>query len=112
MLLVVVVGWGVGVDGYDKLPNGDGSKTANAGTLRGVVSAWIAGGASRSTVVAKYGPIEEWDVSDVSNLKYVFYNLDGSFNADLSKWETGKVTTMTYSKFTLLGIVFFFQTRI
>ena len=29
------------------------------------------------------------------------------FNADLSKWQTGKVTRMDYSKCTLLGVVFF-----
>ena len=107
MLLVVVAGWGVGVDGYDKLPNGDGDHSTSAGGLRGVVSAWIAaGGASSSDVYIKYGPIEEWDVSDVSNLNYVFYNF-GSFNADLSKWQTGKVTNMFGSKCTLLGVVFF-----
>ena len=29
------------------------------------------------------------------------------FNADLSKWQTGKVTDMAGSKCTLLGVVFF-----
>ena len=85
-----------------KLPNGDGatSATGTAGTLRRAVSDWIAGGASKSTVVATYGPIEDWDVSEVTNMKYVFYNF-GSFNADLSKWNTGAVTTMYGSKCTL-----------
>ena len=108
MLLVVVAGWGVGVDGYDKLPDGDGltSTSTTANSLRGKVSAWIAGGTSRSAVVATYGPIEEWDVSDVTNMNFVFYGF-GSFNSDLSKWETGKVTTMEGSKCTLLGVVFF-----
>ena len=97
----------------DKLPNGDGSgsATGNLNSLRRAVSDWIAaGGASSSAVYIKYGPIEEWDVSDVSNLNYVFYNF-GNFNSDLSKWETGKVTNMYGSKCTLLGVVFFFQTR-
>ena len=98
MLLLVVLGWGVGVDGYDKLPDGDGSTSTTANSLRGKVSAWIAGGgAPSSAVYIKYGPIEEWDVSDVTNLKKVFYNF-GSFNADLSKWETGKVISMGSSK--------------
>ena len=41
-----------------------------------------------------------------------------AFNSDLSKWETGKVTGsggftgMAWSKCTLLGVVFFFLTRI
>ena len=33
------------------------------------------------------------------------------FNSDLSKWETGKVTTMYHSKCTLLGVVFFFSNK-
>ena len=61
---------------------------------------WILGGTSRSTVVAKYGPIEDWDVSEVTNMKSVFFNFD-SFNADLSKWNTGAVTTMLGSKCSL-----------
>ena len=88
---------------YDKLPNGDGSNSAtgNAGTLRRAVSNWIAaGGASSSTVVATYGPIENWDVSEVTNMNYVFYDFD-SFNADLSKWNTSAVTDMAGSKCTL-----------
>ena len=101
LLLMVVCGL-VEVEGYAKLPNGDGSNSAtgNAGTLRRAVSDWIAGGASKSTVVATYGSIEDWDVSEVTNMKYVFYNFR-NFNADLSKWNTGAVTRMDYSKCTL-----------
>ena len=101
LLLVMVCGLG-GVEGFAKLPNGDGtnSATGTTGTLRRAVSDWIdAGGASSSTVVATYGPIEDWDVSEVTNMKKVFYNF-GSFNADLSKWNTGAVTTMYKSKCT------------
>ena len=96
---------------YDKLPNGDGasSATGNAGTLRRAVSDWIAaGGASSSTVVATYGPIENWDVSEVTNMKHVFTGWQsastfGNFNADLSKWNTSAVTNMHGSKCTRLG---------
>jgi surface protein len=106
LLLVVVCGLG-GVEGFAKLPNGDGglSATGTAGTLRRAVSDWIdAGGASTSTVVATYGPIEDWDVSDVTNMKHVFFGGNGlgstfgSFNADLSKWNTSAVTNMWASK--------------
>ena len=100
LLLVLVCSLGV-VEGFAKLPNGDGNIYSNAGTLRGVVSDWVAaGGASSSTVVATYGPIEDWDVSEVTNMKYVFYNF-GGFNADLSKWNTSTVTNMDASKCTL-----------
>jgi surface protein len=42
-----------------------------------------------------------------------FAVFDGAFkfNSDLSKWETGNVTTMYYSKCTLLGVVFFFSNK-
>ena len=92
--------WGLGgVEAFAKLPNGDpsSSSTGTAGTLRRAVSDWIKGGASRSTVVATYGPIENWDVSEVTNMKFVFYNFK-SFNKDLSKWNTAVVTSMNSSK--------------
>ena len=97
LFLVVVCGL-EGVEGFAKLPNGDGgsSDTGTAGTLRRAVYDWIAG---ESTVVATYGPIEDWDVSEVNNMKNVFL-YRGSFNADLSKWNTGAVTTMSRSKCT------------
>ena len=93
--------WG-GVQGFAKLPNGDGSNSATgtAGTLRRAVSDWIAGGALKSAVVATYGPIEDWDVSEVTNMKYVFSDFK-RFNEDLSKWNTGAVTSMHGSKCTL-----------
>jgi surface protein len=91
----------IGTQGFAKLPNGDGSRGGGtAGSLRRAVSDWIAGGALKNTVVETYGPIEDWDVSEVTNMKYVFYGSGssastfGSFNADLSKWNTGAVTTM------------------
>jgi surface protein len=101
-----LLSWAVGgVEGYVKLPNGDGKRggsTGNAGTLRKAVSDWIAaGGASNSAVYTTYGPIEGWDTSEVTNMAYVF---DGnkydsscpfrSFNTDLSKWDVSKVTSM------------------
>ena len=94
------------VDGYAKLPDGDGSRsdTGTAGTLRRAVSDWIAaGGASDSAVYTTYGPIEDWDTSDVSNMNDVFYGVHlsatfGSFNSDISKWNMSAVTTMSNSK--------------
>ena len=91
-----------GCEAFATLPNGDGSgsPTGTAKTLRRVVSDWIAGGTSKSTVVATYGPIEDWDVSEVTNMKHVFWGTDEAtspfrtFNADLSKWNTSAVTTM------------------
>ena len=109
------------VDGYANVPNGDGSSssTGTAGTLRNIVYKWIqnrivtecekGGGNCRSyntrqQVVNKYGPIEEWDTSDVTNMNHVFYgrysaSTFGSFNADISKWNMGAVITMSNSKY-------------
>ena len=87
--------------GSDPLPNGDGS-TSNPGTgLRKVVSDWISGGAAKNTVLVTYGPIEDWNVASVTSLKYVFFNKQ-MFNADLSKWNTAKVTDMESSTSTPL----------
>jgi hypothetical protein len=61
------------VVGYDSVPNGDGSSSVPGTGLRKVVSDWIAGGTLKDAVVAKYGEIENWSTSEVTNLAYVFY---------------------------------------
>jgi len=72
------------------------------------------------TLEGPYGPMEDWDVSDVTSMVNAFYGansfnadisnwdvsnvrdmrgmFDGarSFNVDISKWNVGKVTTMRY----------------
>ena len=83
------------VVGYDSVPNGGGSYI-NTG-LRRVVSDWIAGGTLKDAVVAKYGKIENWSTSEVTNLAYVFYG-KSSFNADISKWVVSSVTNLQQSK--------------
>lgn len=106
LILLLLDRMGV-VDGFAKLPNGDESmsNTGNPGTLRRAVADWIAAdGSSSSTVVTTYGPIEEWDVSNVTNMKNVFRGNGYSnspdfknFNADISKWNTSSVTNMVYT---------------
>jgi hypothetical protein len=85
------------VVGYDSVPNGDGSRSFPGTGLRKVVSDWIAGGTLKDAVVAKYGEIENWSTSEVTNLACVF---DGksSFNADISKWVVSSVTSLSNSK--------------
>ena len=38
--------------------------------------------------------LEDWDVSNVKNMEYMFWNCE-TFNSDLSKWNVSKVTSMT-----------------
>ena len=42
----------------------------------------------------KYGPIAEWDVSNVTNMSEMFRGVWG-FNSDLSKWDVSNVTNMS-----------------
>jgi len=51
-----------------------------------------------------YGPIEDWDTSSVTDMSHVFegnWNPSTTFNADISAWQVGKVTTMFASTYTL-----------
>jgi surface protein len=79
------------------LPDGDGdsSLTGVEGTLRRVVSDWRTA-AKKSTVVAMYGAIEDWNMSQVTNLAYVFSDFD-NFNANISSWDVSNVNTLKYT---------------
>ena len=41
----------------------------------------------------KYGDPNEWNVSNVTDMRYMFYNSE--FNRDISKWNVGNVTNMS-----------------
>ena len=62
--------------------------------IRKAVDDYIAGS------TGSYGPIEDWDTSLVTDMSATFQG-KSSFNADISKWITGAVTTMEDSKCTL-----------
>ena len=87
--------------GSESLPNSDGSLSDPGTGLRKVVSDWISGGVAKDMVLTTYGPIEDWNVASVTNLRNVF-NRKGTFNADLSKWNTAAVTSMSGSASTAL----------
>ena len=65
------------------IPAGIESTNRSTG-LRKVVDDWIAGGIAKAAVEAKYGFIENWDMSTITRTNYLFYN-KLTFNADLSK---------------------------
>jgi hypothetical protein len=95
MFLLVCGCWCEGVMGLEVLPNGDGSGDGTPGSgLRKVVQDWFAG---TGNVEATYGHIRDWDVSHITNFRYLFY-LMNTGNPDISKWNTGAVIDMRYSK--------------
>ena len=48
----------------------------------------------KRSAIRKYGDISGWDVSNVTNMHYMFDFAD-SFNGDLSKWDVSNVTIMS-----------------
>ena len=49
--------------------------------------------ANPTTATATFGPIASWCVSAITDMGYLFYNLQ-NINADISSWETSSVTDM------------------
>lgn len=86
----------------------DGHHQTDA-TIRQAVKLWIE---DNGAALQKYGPIAEWDVSQVTDLSYLFCvrqeEMQGNkdykhcvlpdyartFDEDLSTWDTGRVTSM------------------
>jgi surface protein len=54
------------------------------------VNLWIS---DVSTATTTYGNISDWDVSEVTNMSYLFFSKD-SFNGDISSWNVRNVTDM------------------
>tara|TARA_B100000780_G_C20925639_1_gene368909 strand:- start:2 stop:427 length:426 start_codon:yes stop_codon:yes gene_type:complete len=87
------------VHGYEKMPDG----CTGRGDLwyfdrtcepRKAIDALNADGSGTHSI---YGPVAEWDMSLVTDLSYAFKN-KGSFNGDISKWQTQNVKSMRSSK--------------
>lgn len=60
-------------------------------TIHGAVALWFV---SRLQALLVYGSIEDWDVSNVTNMTRLFWNFK-HFNDDLSRWDVSHVTTMS-----------------
>ena len=61
-------------------------------TLSRAVKDYLAGGARKEDIVKKYGEINNWDVSNVTDMCGLFYHTLGtSFNQPLNNWNVSKV---------------------
>ena len=79
------------------------------GNIHVAVEAWLDDSSAATDV---YGPIEDWDVSGVTNMYGLFCShkdcgdkqkvLAAGFDGDLSKWDVGKVSNMNRSKYSFL----------
>ena len=94
-----------------KLPNGNGKEAPAervGDTLERIVDDIIGtDNAKKNAAIMQYGLLENWDVSEVTNMAFLFNGVIGgtydnpnkrSFNGDISKWQTGKVTNMRERK--------------
>jgi len=74
---------------------GSGTCPATFTTKASLRSAVEAYNANPDAASATYGSIAGWDVSMITDMSWLFYNLQ-NFNADISSWDTSKVTNMNY----------------
>ena len=79
---------------FDPVPDANGGNVRTSG-LEKIVDEWI-NPATRSSIESTYGPIGDWNTSLVTRMDYLFLNKN-TFNEDLLKWQTGKVTNMRSS---------------
>jgi len=66
----------------------------NNETIRVAVKNYLEGGMKKDVIVKRYGPIEKWDTSKVTDMNNLFY-FAKNFNQDISNWDTSKVTDMS-----------------
>ena len=70
----------------------DGTKFNDREDLRTAVRDWLK---NQAKAEEKYGPINCWDTSSVTDMSYMFSNAK-SFDGDISSWDTSSVTNMSY----------------
>ena len=87
------------VDGITVFDAAYGSGWAGLGaclinTKNGLRAAAVEYNANVTAAELEYGPIDNWDVSGVTDMSGLFYKLR-NFNADISSWNTSGVTSMS-----------------
>ena len=66
---------------------------ADGGSVKTSLSNKPSNAKTKTQVIAKYGPIETWDTSQVTNMKYVFA-YKKNINPDIRKWQVDNVVNM------------------
>ena len=64
-------------------------------SIRYAVQEYLAGGARKKDIVDKYGEINNWDVSNVTDMESMFVEAI-SFNQPLNNWNVSNVTNMAW----------------
>ena len=62
--------------------------------LKNVVDLWCSSEDGKKQAIKKYGEINTWDVSKITDMKYLFQGKT-SFNDDISSWDVSSVTNMS-----------------
>lgn len=62
-------------------------------SLKQAAKDWCAGGERKEAVKRRFGPIEEWEVSEVTDMFELFY-LEDEFNENISNWDVSNVKDM------------------
>ena len=68
------------------------SKTIIADNISNILYNW--GTDQQFAIEAEYGNISNWDVSNVTDMSFLFFN-NNSFNEDISNWDVSNVTNMS-----------------
>ena len=62
-------------------------------SIRVAVKDYLEGGEKKDAIVKRYGPIGDWNTSDVTDMSRLFWDAQ-NFNQDISKWDVSSVTNM------------------
>merc|ERR1712176_158541 len=69
------------------------SPTSTLSAVDDIVTAVDLWNSNKALAKSKYGTIEQWDTSKITNMGHLFRNA-ASFNDDISSWDTTRVTDM------------------
>ena len=62
-------------------------------SIRVAVKDYLEGGEKRDAIVKMYGPIEDWNTSEVTDMSKLFCRA-WKFNQSIGDWDVSKVTRM------------------